>query len=313
MRWTSWLFRGGNKDAGAKGQATPTMDREYTQRRLGWLGGRQHMMDAPYLLPTDDQEINRLDFQHYMLRYILRGNYLAPISSPRSILDVGCGTGRWATEMAALFPHTNVIGTDIIAPAPDQPTSGAPRPTAERPDNYAFVPGDVLKGLPFDSGSFDFVHMRLLLFAIPTERWPSVAAELVRVTRPGGWIELVETGPQQGGGPAMGQLVNWISAAMQYRGIDPLVGPRVGDFLRTAGVPQVESQHYTIEVGKHGDRLGAMAETDIFAVMSGVRAPMVASGMVTEPQFNAALETARRDINRQRCTLPFYAFYGQRP
>ena len=310
MAWFAWRSR--NAKNGKATAYAGTAD-NYAQRRMRWLGGRRHMEDAPYLLPTDDQEINRLDFQHYMLRFLLRGNYAAPISAPASILDVGSGTGRWCTEMATLFPRANVIGTDVVAPATDRPDGAAPAVEGgARPTNYAFVPGDVLGRLPFDDGLFDFVHMRLLLFAIPAPRWPDVVAELVRVTRPGGWIELVETGPQQGGGQAMEQLVQWISAAMAYRGVDPLIGPTVGSFLSAAGVPRVKYRPIGVEVGKRGGRVGAMAETDIFAVMNGVKAPLVQAGITSEPAFQHAIQAARADINRVPCTLPFYVFWGQK-
>jgi len=60
-----------------------------------------------------------------------------------------------------------------------------------RPPNYAFVAGNILEGLPFADGGFDFVHMRLVFFAIPADRWPFVIGELVRVTRLGaGWNRL---------------------------------------------------------------------------------------------------------------------------
>jgi hypothetical protein len=91
-------------------------------RRFGWLRrrrtvngngassddsvmyGRKRTWGVPYLMPTDLEEMNRLDFQHYMLRYALRGNYTTPVRNPGSILDVGTGTRRWAREMAQLFP-----------------------------------------------------------------------------------------------------------------------------------------------------------------------------------------------------------------
>jgi len=45
--------------------------------------------------------------------------YLAPISSnPRRILDIGTGTGIWATDMADKFPDAHVIGTDLSPVAP---------------------------------------------------------------------------------------------------------------------------------------------------------------------------------------------------
>ena len=72
------------------------------------MGGRRFVAGVPYMLPKDLDETNRLDFQHHMLRSFMRGNYLAPIGKPRDILDVGCGTGRWAMELATQFPSANL-------------------------------------------------------------------------------------------------------------------------------------------------------------------------------------------------------------
>jgi 2-polyprenyl-3-methyl-5-hydroxy-6-metoxy-1,4-benzoquinol methylase len=96
-------------------------------RRFRQIGGRRYVRGSPYLLPKDDAEINRLDFQHYMLRFALRNNYLAPLGQPRDILDVGTGTGRWALEMALAFPGANVVGIDLVAPPVDA-EAGTKRP-----------------------------------------------------------------------------------------------------------------------------------------------------------------------------------------
>jgi ubiquinone/menaquinone biosynthesis C-methylase UbiE len=133
------------------------------------------------------------------LRYALRGNYASPIRDPHAILDVGSGTGRWAIEMANLFPRANVLGLDINPPPVDLL---AERGMEMRPPNYAFVAGNLLEGLPFAERSFDFVHMRALVTAIPHDRWPYVIGELARVARPGGWVESLEVTFLEGGGPA---------------------------------------------------------------------------------------------------------------
>jgi SAM-dependent methyltransferase len=54
------------------------------------------------------------------------------------------------------------------------------------------VRANVLEGLPFPSGQFCYTHQGLLVAAIPARAWPTVVQELVHVTRPGGWIELLE-------------------------------------------------------------------------------------------------------------------------
>src|SRR5260370_453141 len=80
------------------------------------VASRQLPTDSPYILPWNTEEVNRLDFQHYLLRQAMSGNYRAPIKRLKNILDVGCGTGRWAQEMAQAFSDANVIGLDIFDP-----------------------------------------------------------------------------------------------------------------------------------------------------------------------------------------------------
>jgi hypothetical protein len=109
------------------------------------MGGRERVVGLPYALPADIEEINRLDFQHYMLRFAFRGNYAAPLVNPAAILDVGTGTGRWAIEMAQLFPQANVIGLDVKPPAVDEQAERN-RGMDVRPPNYRFVAGNLLEG-----------------------------------------------------------------------------------------------------------------------------------------------------------------------
>src|SRR5690348_2801367 len=116
MQWFRWLRR--DQRAGSGHAAASTLV----------IGGRQRTAGVPYMLPADMQEINRLDFQHYLLRHAFHGNYAAPIRDPRSILDVGTGTGRWAREMAVQFPSANVIGLDIVLPPLDAEGRTDPRP-----------------------------------------------------------------------------------------------------------------------------------------------------------------------------------------
>lgn len=122
--WTFWR---------RKRQAGERLERSEQTRSVG---GRTFTRGIPYTLPSDSEEINRLDFQHYMLRYALSGNYAAPLREPREILDVACGMGRWCIGMAALFPQANVVGIDITPPPRRERrapiTSPSSRPTCSR-------------------------------------------------------------------------------------------------------------------------------------------------------------------------------------
>ncbi|HLY31737.1 MAG TPA: class I SAM-dependent methyltransferase, partial [Ktedonobacterales bacterium] len=283
-----------------------------TREQFFWLGGRRHV-DATYPLPKDLGEVNRLDFQHFVLRNGFGGNYLAPVVSPHEIMDVGCGTGRWAMELAALFPEANVIGVDIVTPAVDREATlgtGLDR----RPPNYAYVQANVLEGLPFAERSFDFVHQRLLITAIPRDRWPYVVAELKRITRPGGWVELAEPGYPQHAGPGLTNLWDSWVALCALRKADFRMGPEIGDILETAGLRPVMRHVGEFPMGVHGGRLGQMSATDCLATADALRGPTIGAGVLSAAEYDRLVEMTRAEVNdpRSKAVLPFYLACGKR-
>ena len=298
-----WLRRG-------RGSATGVVD---AASSTDVVAGRVRVRGVPYNLPRDLEEMNRLDFQHYMFRYALRGNYAAPVNAPASILDVGTGTGRWAREMAQLFPQANVVGLDVNPPPIDE--AAATAVTGElRPLNYSFTAGNILEGLPFPDASFDFVHMRLLVSAIPHDRWPYVVRELVRVTRPGGWVESVEAVLPVNGGPIAEQLMDWIRAISLRRGVEIADAMAVGALLHAAGAADVSTRLVEIPCGDYGGRVGKMMATDYFSGVKAVGGVIAAQGLATQDQFDQTLAQAMRDIAspRYRCIFPVYIAYGRR-
>jgi ubiquinone/menaquinone biosynthesis C-methylase UbiE len=265
-------------------------------------------------MPRDLDEINRLDFQHYLLRSTLRGNFAAPITNPRDILDVGTGTGRWAIEMAQLFPDANVIGLDVNLPVVDEQAATG---VEARPDNYAFVPGNILEGLPFPDESFDFVHMRLLVSAMPHDQWPRVVSELARVTRPGGWVESVETTLMEGGGPALAQIIKWGEPVMARRNIQMQDGARVGEYMNAAGLVNVYARRLELPCGRaggRGGRVGAMVATDYMTGAKAFAGLIVAQGLASQAAVDAVLKGAETELDSRQVTVtaPIYLAYGQR-
>ena len=286
-------------------ERTTTTGADDTAHRT--LGGRRFLRGVPYVLPKDMGEVNRLDFQHYMMRYALRGNFGAPID-PRtdSMLDVGSGTGRWAIEMARTFPNASVIGVDVTAPQTAGDAGDA------LPDNYTFVPGNILERLPFDDGRFAYVHQRYMIGAIPVDAWPQAIAELRRVTRSGGWIEVVEAGTSLGGGPALQQADAWVAAVLARRNLDIHLATQLAPWLKAAGLSGVVERRVDLPLGPYGGRVGGLVETDYFAAVDAMRAPVVALGMATEADYLSTAQAAREEVKHGRCVFPVYVVYGQR-
>ena len=86
---------------------------------IGENGRLYHsFQDGKYVLPNDNQEQERLDFQKYLLNLTLEGNLFPTPVNPktlRNMLDIGTGAGIWAIELADQFPEAKITGTDLSA------------------------------------------------------------------------------------------------------------------------------------------------------------------------------------------------------
>ncbi len=267
--------------------------------------GRQHLSQVPYLLPKNVVEANRLDFQFYLIRSILHGNYVSPLRGDLvSILDVGCGTGRWMIEMARAFPGAQVVGLDIAPP---------PQSAQTVPSNTRFVQANLLDGLPFADRSFDFTHQRLLALAIPAAHWPVVIGELVRVTRPGGYVELLEGGDVfLNAGPATKRFLSWWREASHARGFDTSLMERVGRLLLDAHLRDVQMRTLQVPVGKWGGHTGALLEKNILAGFPALK-PLLCSQLSLSPQeFDTTLAELATEGDRYQTSYRYYLAYGQR-
>ena len=111
-----------------------------------------------------------------------------PRRSGLRVLDAGCGTGRFAAELADL--GATVIGVDA-----DPSMLGLASPRLEGRCARAHV-----ESLPFPDGTFDVVMAITVLEFVSDPA--TVMAELVRVTRPGGRVVVGALNPHSPWGVA---------------------------------------------------------------------------------------------------------------
>ena len=292
-----------------KNQAVPDAQRQ-RGFGLGWLRGRRRLAEVPYLLPSDFAEGNRLDMQHYLLKVAYGGhNFTAPIQTPLGVLDVGCGTGRWAREMALQFPQTNVVGIDIKEPEIDTAAKQL-ADLGSLPENYAFVQGNVLAGLPFADGNFDYTHMRFLSLALPMTSWQPLVQDIARVTRRGGWVEILEFNIPNGGGPAFTKIQEyWRQLAAKF-GMHPGAGSQVENYMRGANLANVNTRFIRLDTADRS-RTARMAAVDLYTGLASSGPAMIAAGIVPKEEFDRLYAQVRDDITRFNTTWDLYAVVGQ--
>ncbi len=279
-----------------------------TSAELELVEGRLMLSAAAFALPKDEQEISPLDLQHFIVRNALQSHYRAPIGNPQAILDVGTGTGRWAQEMALAFPTAWVVGCDLVKLETSKDIAN------QIPGNYQFFTGNVLKGLSFADQSFNFVHQRFLMMSIPTDFWLQDIAELVRLTRHGGWIEIVETEVQaRNPGPTTQKYCDLVAAAYQKNGIDSAHIPLSGGVLQEAGLSNVQTQSVHVPIGAWGGYLGAMVLNYLVVSGRARKSLVVAQGLTSADEYDALFTQTQHEWDEYHSMLSFYVAYGQRP
>ncbi|RDW69689.1 hypothetical protein BP6252_08709 [Coleophoma cylindrospora] len=133
--------------------------------------------EGAYLLPNDLLEQDRLSIQHNLFVLTLENKlFFAPVESPRTVLDIGTGTGNWAIDYAVQNPEVKVIGTDLSAIQPEWV-----------PENCSFLIADASDEWTFTE-KFDFIHGRALItcFADPA----AVFKRAYDALEPGGYFEM---------------------------------------------------------------------------------------------------------------------------
>jgi len=214
--------------------------------------------------------------------------------------------------MARAFPRALVTGLDIVPPPADDAATGTYDP-ANRPANYTFQQGNIFESLPFDHGTFDFVHMRLVYAGTPVDRWQPLVNELIRVTKPGGYVELVEGYVLLGAGPATTMIQNAAIELSKRRGIDVTYGKTIGLLLTQGGLRDVKTHEVHIPVGRQHGRLGMLAEKDILSVFKALGTAAVANDILDAEDFQAGYTAMAGEFGETFTVWPVYQATGRKP
>ncbi|CAG8680083.1 6858_t:CDS:2 [Dentiscutata erythropus] len=142
---------------------------------------------SSFQIPKNEQDIDRMQLEHFLFQHIWQCCFSSPIeqilkAGNAKVLDVGCGPGAWLLGTSLKYPLTQFYGIDIAPVFPKE----------IKPENLEFIQSDIANGIRFDDNTFDFVRMNLLSTSLQEDQWACVIEELVRVLKPGGYIEIME-------------------------------------------------------------------------------------------------------------------------
>lgn len=110
---------------------------------------------------------------------------------PMTVLDVACGTGGWALELAQTFPALHVTGLDL---SESHVRYAQRRATEDGLVNARFLTQDMrtLATDTFESASFDLINVAFIAPALLETDYAVLMQTLMRFCRPGGMLRWTE-------------------------------------------------------------------------------------------------------------------------
>jgi len=194
-----------------------------------------------YFLPSNEEERKRLDMQNQFLTKVMFEGKLICVPQLKllpgdEILETATGTGIWLVELAKEIPSTIVLtGIDIeqrLFPV-------------QHPENRITFLSHSVTHLPVSwSNKFKLVNQRLLFGALTLEQWRMCSREIYRVLEPGGWVQLLEGGPDVTAcsGPNMRSLLDSLMTLFRIRSLVPDVQYNIDKLLGESGFINVHKR-----------------------------------------------------------------------
>jgi SAM-dependent methyltransferase len=240
------------------------------------------------------------------------------VSSVRRVLDLGCGPGQWANDVAFEYPEWQVVGVDINATMIAY--AHAVARSQGRP-NISFESMDLTHPLAFADASFELINARFIVGFQDTTSWPVLLAECRRVLAPGGILLLSEGERGISSSPALQRLEGWLTRALSEQGRTFSVDGQTigivhmqGKLLEQAGFVGIEQRPFLLNASA-GSPLYASSVREFEVTYALLQPYLVGSGVADAITYDTTYhqmlaETRHNDF---RCLAFGLSAWGHTP
>jgi predicted O-methyltransferase YrrM len=255
--------------------------------------------------PDNAAEMARCVTQQDLLREVTGGLWppVIEIHTVKTVLDLGCGPGRWANMVAFAHPAIHVIGVD---PSSERVRYARACAEVQGLHNATFATMDLRHPpLAFPDGTFDLISGRFLSGWLDQGTWPRLLAECVRLLRPGGVLCLTEE-----------EVVLSNSLALQhvYRGLYRLLAdqnrtysvdrrsmgmcPILPGLMKLAGFCAVASRAFHLDGSAHSPLHLALCKNQE-VVLTLLQPALLHAGMIEEAEYEALRAQIQLDMSNE--------------
>jgi ubiquinone/menaquinone biosynthesis C-methylase UbiE len=182
-------------------------------------------------------------------------------------------------------------------------------------ENAHFEIMDIRKPLTYEDASFDLVNARFMSPILRAGEWATVVREMVRVTRPGGIVRLIDTdGNTVVSSPALKQFRDLIITTMETDGRSLILTPYFKPWLRDAGCSEIQLLPHLIDFSA-GEVAHPVIYEDFKVIMTQVIPYLVAQNpSLTQQMLSDLLQQMLGEMLQDsfRGHWPFVECYGRK-
>ncbi len=249
----------------------------------------------------NEADIARLIEQHRV--YVQVVKLFSDVFHPNgdeTVLDIGCGPGSWALDVAFKYQDMSIIGLDIDESAVSYAMM---RAMTEHLENVSFEVHDATQRLPFGDESVDYINVSLVNSFLLKEQWPRLFAECYRILRPGGWLRSIEWFLNQSNSPAMRRGTRLLNQALEKDGKRYLeLAPVLRPLLNKAGFVATPLSVHAVDFSEDAAAHRPLCE-DIY-VGTHLALPFIVK------QDIASKEEVKQVIEEMQSDMMLPGFYG---
>lgn len=235
------------------------------------------------------------------------------------VLDIGCGPGEWALEMAQKHPACQIMGIDLSQRLVTYANASA---RVRQLSNAVFRVANACEPLPFSDAFFDVVHARFVTGFLQVDTWPVFLKECFRILRPGGMMCSTEF--ESFGITTSSALTRYNDSIVAYlrRGKHCFTqdGPNVGvmavqaSLLRQSGFTSIQQAMHVLNYSFGSPAHERMVE-DYSALMRLIQPALVQEEKMSQEELNHLYTQAMIDAYASDfCAVTmFQTVWGEKP
>jgi SAM-dependent methyltransferase len=216
--------------------------------------------------------------------------------------------GFWMLDVAAQLPKS--VGLHGI----DRSSRYFPK---QHPPNVSFSTCSAT-ALPFSwAGYFDFAHQRFLSLSMTNPEWKAALAELYRVTKPGGWVQVGEVYPGFPEGKHGVKQKAVFYAISKARGLDLDIPLQLERHLSAAGFVDVKVEESYGHCGASHGSQGQTYKGRMLALTKAMRSEVLKAGgfgiVESKQEYEEMMKGLEKEYDEFDCTICLFTCTAKKP